>query len=93
MLNIILQSDPVTSIWTMLADKGLTLAILGVGIYVVWKNYQANNAKIEKYMLEDRDRLLSALNNSNELIKNNTEVVQDLKEFIREISEKHSIKI
>lgn len=93
MLHILLQSDPVTSVWTVLVDKGLTLAILAVGIYVVWKNYQANNAKIEKYMLEDRDRLLSALNNSNELIKNNTEVVQDLKEFIREISEKHSIKI
>lgn len=77
----------------MLADKGLTIAILGIITYFLWQRDKKNTDKIEKYMMEDREKLLSALNISNELIKNNTEVVQDLKDFIREISEKHSIRV
>lgn len=93
MLYILLQADPVSGIWSMLADKGLTIAILGIITYFLWQRDKKNTDKIEKYMMEDREKLLSALNISNELIKNNTEVVQDLKDFIREISEKHSIRV
>lgn len=82
MLNLILQvTDPVPGVWSQLIDKGLTIAILAVAVYVLWKRDNATNEKINNYLNEDRKEML-------DVIKNNTEAFKDLTESMKEISHK-----
>lgn len=82
-----LQLD--SSIWSQLADKGLTILILALGLYFVWKQLQKQSDKMDVYRDEDRKEMLQAINNSNKLIENNTQMMADMKEFMQEVVTKH----
>lgn len=75
MLSILFQiSEVVTSnVWQRIADQALSLAILGIISWLLWKRQKDLEDKLTQYLNDDRKSML-------DVIQNNTNVMQKLNE-------------
>lgn len=75
MLSILLQIGEAitTNIWQRIADQALSLAILGIIAWVLWKRQRDLEDKLTKYLEEDRKAML-------DVIQNNTNAMHKLNE-------------
>jgi hypothetical protein len=87
MLSILLQINEAvsaaasTNLWQRIADQALSLAILGVIAWVLWKRQRDLEDKLTKYLEEDRKAML-------DVIQNNTSAMQKLNEHFDNLLEK-----
>ena len=70
-------SDPLT-VWQLLADKGLTLAILGVIAWVLWRRQKDLEDRLTNYLNEDRKNMLSVIENNTHVMERNNDLVENL---------------
>ncbi len=82
MLNILLQIGETLSanIWQRLADQAISLAILGIIAWVLWKRQRDLEDKLTRYLEEDRKAML-------DVIQNNTNAMQKLNEHFDNLLE------
>jgi hypothetical protein len=73
---LLLQVDVITTALSQLASKGPSIALLVIAVIYFYRRQnkleadnQALNDKLEKYIAEDRDTMLTALNNNTAAIK------------------------
>lgn len=81
LLTIMNMVDPTLSLLGSLIDKGLTLGVLAVISYNLWKRQQKQDEKLDKYINEDRAEMLEIIKNNTTVLQANTEVI---KEFVAE---------
>jgi len=79
MLTILFQISEAVSaaatgnIWQRIADQALSLAILGIIAWVLWKRQKDLEDKLTRYLEEDRKAMM-------DVIQNNTNAMQKLNE-------------
>jgi type II secretory pathway component PulC len=85
MLLIILQDILNESIWSKLLDHGLTILLLAVAVYVLWKRDQTMQAKqdsinerMNNYLEEDRKEMLTVIQNNTEAFKKFSDTLESI---------------
>ncbi len=69
-------------IWSDLAKNGLSFVLLGIACYVLWQRDNAAADKMDKYIQEDRAKMLDCINA-------NTNAFNMLKETLDEIKDNY----
>ena len=78
MLFLTLLQIPDASVWQHLADNGTTFLILGVAVYVLWRRDSVMNDKMNKYLDEDRGRMLDCINKNTESFNHLRDTMEDI---------------
>lgn len=81
-----MQPDTITAIIADIAGKGPALALLIAAVIYFYKRQtkleaavEASTLKLEKYMAEDRETLLTAINNNTAAMKEMVEYIETVK--------------
>lgn len=67
-LTILLSSFPIDTVIGKLGEYSVVFMLLGVAVYVLWRKVSRLEDRITKYQDEDRDKMLTVIqNNTNAL--------------------------
>jgi uncharacterized membrane protein YccC len=77
MFAILLQISPTadTTFWSRVADQAFSIVLLVAVALLLWRQYKSLEARLNKYMEEDRQKML-------DIISNNTRVMERIEDHL-----------
>lgn len=76
-MTFVLLQDPVaTGFLEQILKQGLPTGLMAVAVVFLWKRQEKSDAKLEKYIEEDRKDLMQTIANNTEAFKKNNEILE-----------------
>lgn len=73
---MVINGKEMNAIWDKIVDRGISLTLLAVAVWVLWSRDNAMTIKMNTYLETDRQVMLSAIQNNTSALANLTTVLK-----------------
>lgn len=85
MLTVLLQDVPPTGLMDKLADQGPLVALLLIAVWWLTKRDTKRDEKLDKYIQEDREKMITTIQNNTLAMNEMTRVMEEKREIDNEL--------